>query len=130
MTPYLHPHLQVRQSPDRGWGVYTSAHIPADTLIERSPVILMNAEERALLDQTLMHDYIFEWGENSGRCAMAMGYVPIYNHAAPSNAEYLMLLDEGLMEIHTQRDVPANQEIFINYQGDFDNQQPVWFDVY
>ena len=40
----------------------------ANTIIEISPVIVMTAEERTLLDQTLLHDYIFEWGEDSKQC--------------------------------------------------------------
>jgi hypothetical protein len=30
-----------------------------------------------LLDQTLLHDYIFEWGEKKDQCCMALGYVPL-----------------------------------------------------
>ena len=37
--------------------------IAANTVIEMSPVIVMSSDERKLLDKTLLHDYIFEWGE-------------------------------------------------------------------
>ena len=36
----------------------------------------MSADERKLLDQTTLHDYIFEWGPNRKQCCMAIGYVP------------------------------------------------------
>ena len=56
-----------------GRGVFTSANIDEGTVIEESPVIVMSKEERKLLDQTLLHDYIFEWGEKKDQCCMALG---------------------------------------------------------
>ena len=71
-----------------GRGVFTSEPIEANTIVEIAPVIVMNPDDRKLLDQTLLHDYIFEWGENKDQCCMALGYVPIYNHSFRSNCEY------------------------------------------
>ncbi len=131
MTDYIfiHPELSVQKSEEKGWGVFAQVELPEGLLIERSPVIIMTTEERTHLDQTLLHDYIFEWGEDSGYCAMAMGYVPIYNHASPSNAEYVMNLDQGTIDIITVSKVEQGAEVFINYQGDFDNKKPVWFEL-
>ena len=58
-----------------GRGVFTSKPIEKDTTIEISPVIVMNSDARKLIDQTLLHDYIFEWGQNRDECCMALGYV-------------------------------------------------------
>lgn len=109
--------------------MYTSEDIAAGTLVEVSPVIVMTAEERKLLDQTRLHDYIFEWGENHDQCCMAMGYVPVYNHAFNSNCEYDMDYDAGLIRILAVRDILAGEELFINYNGNWDDQTPVWFEV-
>ena len=57
--------LYIDKSNGKGRGVFTKQIIPAYTVIEISPVIVMSAEERTLLDQTLLHDYIFEWGKES-----------------------------------------------------------------
>ena len=73
-----------------GNGVFTSQAIAADTVIEVSPVIVMKQSERKLLDQTLLHDYIFEWGDNKRQCCVALGYVSLYNHSFHSNCEYEM----------------------------------------
>ncbi len=129
MKTFLHPNLKVQKSGEKGWGIFTVEPLTADLLIEVSPVIIMTARERALLDRTLLHDYIFEWGTDRSLCAMAMGYVPIYNHALPSNAEYLMHLEDGLISIRTVESIAAGSEVTINYQGDYDNTEPVWFDL-
>ncbi len=126
---YLHPLLRLQYFEQKGWGVIAVQDISADTLLECSPVIVMNTADRIHLDETKLHDYIFEWGQDTGLCAMAMGYVPIYNHASPSNAEYLMHLDEQVIEVRSVAEIPAHTEININYQGDHDSKKPVWFAV-
>ena len=55
--------LYIDQTKNKGQGIFARKMIPAETIIEVSPVIVMNKKDRAHLDQTLLHDYIFEWGE-------------------------------------------------------------------
>jgi uncharacterized protein len=121
------PCLTFAETSARGRGVFTSEDIPADTVVEVSPVIIMNGDERRLLDQTLLHDYIFEWGHDRTKCAMALGYVALYNHASPSNCEYEMDYETDAIRIRAVRDIHAGEELFINYNGDFDDAAPVWF---
>jgi SET domain-containing protein len=89
----------------------------------------MSAEERTLLDQTLLHDYIFEWGKDSKQCCMALGYVPVYNHSYISNCEYEMDFENEIIKIKTIRIIEAGEELFINYNGDWNNAKKIWFDV-
>jgi uncharacterized protein len=123
------PFLFAGPSENRGRGMFTSEDIAAGTRIEQSPVIVMNAEQRLLLDQTLLHDYIFEWGDARDQCCMALGYVPVYNHSYTSNCEYEMDYEAGLISVITVRDIKAGEELFINYNGDWNDNTPVWFDV-
>jgi len=103
--------------------------IPAGTVIEIAPVIIMSSQERQLLDQTLLHDYIFEWGDDKKRCCMALGYVPIYNHAYNSNCEYEMDFEDQLIRVKTIKQVEKDTELFINYNGDWDDTTPLWFEA-
>ncbi len=112
-----------------GNGVFTSSPLRKDTVIEESPVIVMSARERELLDQTLLHDYIFEWGEKSGQCCMALGYVPIYNHSYDSNCEYEMEFGKKIIRIKTVRNIKKGEELFINYNGTFNDKKALWFEV-
>ncbi len=123
------PALYIGPTAQMGRGVFTREELEAGTIIEISPVIVMNADDRKLIDQTLLHDYIFEWGDEVDQCCMALGYIPIYNHSYQSNCEYDMDYDEETMTIKTVRPVKAGEELFINYNGDWNNTKPVWFDV-
>lgn len=121
--------LFIASSADRNRGVFTSQNIAEGTVIEISPVIVMSREERRILDQTLLHDYIFEWGAKKDQCAMAMGYVPVYNHSYRSNCEYEMDFDNASISIKAVRFIKAGEELFINYNGDWNDSKPVWFDA-
>ena len=123
------PCLYISSTESMGRGVFTNAEIEKDTIIEISPVLVMRREERKLLDQTLLHDYIFEWGEKKNECCMAFGYVAVYNHSYKSNCEYEMNFADQLISIKTMRFIKAGEELFINYNGDWNNQKKVWFDT-
>lgn len=122
------PQLFIAPTADMGRGVFTSENIAKGTIIEISPVIVMSGEERKLLDQTLLHDYIFEWGDDCKSCCMALGFVPLYNHSYRSNCEYEMDFEEQVISIKAVRFIKAGEELFINYNGDWNNAAPVWFD--
>jgi uncharacterized protein len=122
------PQLFIATTGEMGRGVFTSDNIDKGNVIEVSPVIVMTGEERKLLDQTLLHDYIFEWGDNRKSCCMALGYIPLYNHSYRSNAEYEMDFDQHLISVKAVRFIKAGEEVFINYNGDWDNPAKVWFD--
>lgn len=123
------PFLFIAPAGRMGRGVYTSEDIAAGTVIETAPVIVMEKEDRVLLDQTLLHDYIFEWGPDKRQCCMALGYVPVYNHSYGSNCEYEMDFSEATISVKTVRDIRAGEELFINYNGNWNDQTPLWFDA-
>lgn len=121
--------LYIDFTKDKGRGVFARKKIKAETIIETAPVIVMSNEDRKLLDQTLLHDYIFVWGEKEDQCCMALGYVPLYNHSYQSNCEYFMDYDDNTMFIKTVRTIQPNEELTINYNGTWNNEKKVWFDV-
>jgi len=123
------PILFIAPTDQKGRGVFTNMDIAKNTVIEISPVIVMNKEERKLLDQTLLHDYIFEWGDDPKGCCMALGYIPLYNHSYRSNCEYEMDYEQEIISVKAVRFIKAGEELFINYNGDWNNETPVWFDT-
>ncbi len=125
----IHASLYVKTVPGKGRAVFSNEPIAAGTIIELSPVIVMGARDRELLDQTLLHDYIFEWGEQKDRCCMALGLIPIYNHSYQSNCEYFMDFTSDHIFVKSVRDIDEGEELTINYNGDWDDATPVWFDV-
>ena len=121
--------LYIGKSGQKGRGVFTRENISPGIIIETSPVIVMSREDRLLLDQTLLHDYIFEWGKLAKQCCMALGYIPLYNHSYNSNCEYEMDYDREVISIKTMRFVNAGEELFINYNGNWNDHKPVWFEA-
>ncbi len=119
--------VYVAGAKKMGRGVFTKGPIAAGTTVEIAPVIVMTGDDRLHLDKTLLHDYIFEWGDDRSQCAMALGFIPLYNHAFESNCEYEMYFSKQVMIVKTVREIKAGEELFINYNGDWDNKNPVWF---
>ena len=123
------PCLYIAPTPSMDRGVFTAEALEAGTVIEISPVIVMNCDHRKLLDQTPLHDYIFEWGENLDECVVALGYLSMYNHSYESNCDYDMDYEGRTMQIRTVRAIAAGEELFINYNGAWNETEPVWFDA-
>ena len=125
----LKPYLFVDDTGEKGRGAFTHERIPANTVIEIAPVIVMEFSDREHLDKTLLHDYIFEWGKEKDKCAMALGLIPIYNHSYKSNCEYFMDFEDSSIMVKTVRVIENGEELTINYNGDWNDGKRVWFDV-
>lgn len=125
----IKPYLYLKETENKGKGLFTKERINTNTIIEESPVIVMNKEDRIYLDKTLLHDYIFEWGEEKDRCCMALGLIPMYNHSYQSNCEYFMDFKKEIIQIKTVRVIEQGEELTINYNGNWNDDKKVWFDV-
>ena len=125
-----YPGIHIKVTKEKGRGVFSQKFIPAGTVIETAQVIVMTAEDRKLLDQTLLHDYIFEWTPGGEKmCCMALGNIPMYNHSYTSNCEHFMNYDDDTMLIKTVRNIEPDEELTINYNGDWNETKEVWFDM-
>lgn len=125
----IHKALYIDFIEKKGKAVFADDDILSDVIIEVSPVIVMKKEDRSHLDKTLLHDYIFEWGEQKDKCCMALGFIPIYNHSYYSNCEYFMDFEEETIFVKTVRPIQKGEELTINYNGDWNDQSKVWFET-
>lgn len=123
------PCLFIAPTAGMGRGVFTSEKIKANTVIEISPVLVLNKKEWDMADQTMLQNYVFEWGPKVDHCCIALGYVSLYNHAYKSNCEYEMDYDEEIISIKTMRSIKAGEELFINYNGVWNDTTPLWFEA-
>lgn len=122
--------VYVQNTKEKGRGVFTKKFIPAATIVEVAQVIVMSSEDRKLLDQTLLHDYIFEWTPKGEKmCGMALGNIPMYNHSYTSNCEHFMDYDNDTMFVRAVRDIEPGEELTINYNGDWNETKDVWFET-
>jgi uncharacterized protein len=125
----IKPYLYIDKTASKGRGIFTNEVIAKGTVVEIAPVIVMSSADRTFLDKTLLHDYIFEWGKNKNQCCMALGMIPIYNHSYKSNCEYFMDFEEETISVKTVSRINKGDELTINYNGDWDDQAKIWFDV-
>ena len=121
--------LFISETPGKGRGVFTREDLPPMKVIETSSVLVMDAAARKLLDKTTLHDYIFEWGADENQCCVAWGYISMYNHSYESNCEYFMDFEKDIISIKTVRKIQEGEELTINYNGDWDDKKPVWFET-
>ncbi len=129
LSSMVKPYIYIDTTVKKGRGVFTNESIPRGAVVEIAPVIVMDKADRVFLDKTLLHDYIFEWGKKKDKCCMALGLIPIYNHSYTSNCEYFMDFEDDTIFVKTVRPIAKGEELTINYNGDWNDQKKVWFDV-
>lgn len=121
--------LVVKRSGTIGRGVFAARTFLAGEVIESAPAIILNAQDKASLDRTILFDYYFKWGTSGDGAAIVLGYGSIYNHSFTPNAKYQCLLDQELYEFIALETIPAGTEIRINYNGDPADTSDVGFTV-
>ena len=124
------PILTIAPSPSRGRGVFATEPIASGTVIEIAPVIVVDNIQRTKWEETLLYDYIFEWGEDHKSAAIGLGYVSIYNHAIDPNCRYDMDYEEQTISIQTIKNIATGAELFINYNAEGAEEKAVWFDLH
>jgi SET domain-containing protein len=115
--------------PGKGRAVLADEFIPAGATIEHSPVLTFPEEQWEHVGETVFCDYCYFWGVDLKDGAMALGMGSLYNHSFEPNARYLRHFEEQAIEYVALRDIRAGEEITINYNGDPDDDTPVWFEV-
>lgn len=111
-----------------GRGVFTAEDIPNHCVIELAPIIEIPAHEVDIIHHTELHDYYFVWGEHDDKAAIALGYGSLYNHSYQPNANYIFDIDNNVIEFFAIRDIKSGEEITVNYHGDPDAKDEIWFD--
>lgn len=117
------PYLMTKRTRTKGRGVFAKTFIPADTEIERVPLLIMDWNT---IDESMLMDYVYTWTEDT--VALALGYGSLYNHSYEPNAKYE---DENpRTKVFTAlRDIEKGEEITINYNADPEAKDDVGFAV-
>src|SRR5439155_22300895 len=95
LSPVANDRVEIRSDAVKGRGVFACTPIAAGAVIEEAPVVVVPAEECALLDRTILHDYYFDWDSGSG--AVALGLVALCNHARRPRARVRRNLAQGTL---------------------------------
>lgn len=106
-------------------GVFATVDIAKDTLFHEAPVIPYPNEEHVHIEKTLLADYVFNYGAN--HTAILLGYGMLFNHSYTPNAYYELNFDNHTVDFFAYTDIQAGDELLINYNGEVDIDDPLWF---
>jgi hypothetical protein len=106
-------------------GVFATCDISKGALIHEAPVIPYPNEEHEFIEKTVFADYVYEYGIN--HTALVLGYGSLFNHSYEPNATYDINFTNHTFDYYAYKDIKAGEEILINYNGEVDNKEPLWF---
>jgi SET domain-containing protein len=122
--------LEIKTSPlsdgEFNRGVFATVDIVKGELIHEAPVLPYPNKEHVFIEKTLLADYVFEYGKN--HTAILLGYGMLFNHSYEPNATYEINFQNHTFDFYAYTDIKAGEEILINYNGDVDDKEPLWFD--
>ncbi len=120
----------VQISAKKGRGVVARVALKAGTVIDVAHVLLISPDEWEKIKLTRLYDFAFEWSGSGASIthALAMGPGEFINHSYEPNAKYLMDYENKLIMFTTIKDIVAGEEITVNYNGEVDNKDKLWFD--
>lgn len=121
------PLIYVKRVKGKGRGVFARQPIPRGALIERVPLLLVPIPMIVNgLDNPDLMRFFFMYDDK--HLAVCLGYGSLYNHSYTPNARY----DQGpgaCMRFTAIRDIAADEEICINYNGSPEDRSPMNFKV-
>ncbi|MFT4413772.1 SET domain-containing protein [Fredinandcohnia humi] len=121
--------LEIKTSPlsdgEFNRGVFATRDIKKGELIHEAPVIPYPNDQHKYIEKTVLDDYVFEYGINHS--AIVLGYGMLFNHSYEPNATYDINFDKHTFDYFAYKDIKAGEEILINYNGDVDDMDPLWF---
>lgn len=106
-------------------GVFATRDIKKGELIHEAPVIPYPNEDHEFIEKTILADYVFQYGAN--HTAVLLGYGSLFNHSYTPNAMYEINFDQHTFDFYAYTEIKAGEEILINYNGEVDCNDPLWF---
>ena len=116
----------MKNTEKYGRGIFATRNIKKDEFIEEAPVIIIPKVEWKLMEESVFVNYIFRWG---GDKALALGYGSLYNHSYTPNVRYFTNIENQSIDFYARKDIREGEEIMVNYNGDPEDQSPLWFEV-
>ena len=115
--------IEIKESPNKGLGVFAKEKIPKGEIIEVCPLIKLNTPPIS----DVLDDYRFFYPkQGSNRIyVVVLGYGSLYNHNNQNNADWR----DGkpmTFEFFALRDIEPGEEICTRYGGpEYFNQRPI-----
>jgi SET domain-containing protein len=128
----FHSLVVVKVSPERGRGVFAARDLAAGQEIEVSPVLPISLEETRAIRPLVFSNNLYDWLEQpDGEWTLGLvtGMGMLFNHSYRPNCDYDRDYARQAIVYRTLVPIAAGEEIFVNYNGYPEGEEPVWFDV-
>jgi tRNA-specific adenosine deaminase 3 len=132
--------LHLRNHAERGRGVFATYAIPAGTLLEESPVLLLTKEEweGKKLNETIFDEYGFCWSNGGMAIGLGLGTssrkyglmegvlmaASLFNHSRTPNVNFIRNTTANTISFRTVKRVEPGEELCICYSAD---ESKLWF---
>lgn len=112
----MYGRIEIKKARGMGRGLFAADYIPADTIVEISPVIVYEQPEQ---DHPIDR-YIFDWDGKyfGGRAALALGVGSLFNHSENPNVEWQIDKKRKEIVFYTIKDVKPGRQLYIDYGYD------------
>lgn len=124
---YLPDGIEIKQSTLHQRGVFASRAFQSGAVIETAPVILLKKEDKDFLQSTTLFHYYFLVNDKNIPVVLGLGYSSLYNHSYKANAVYSISLKDASLKITACKTVQPGDEITLNYNGNPNDETPVYF---
>lgn len=119
------PALILFQNTPKGRGVFAAANIPSGTIIDISPVLILDAKESSEhIEKTALYHYTYNWPlrnrdgttSTTQTQAVVFGLGSMFNHSTDhQNVGWTRDLDREVVVYRTLNDVKEGEELCISY---------------
>jgi uncharacterized protein len=104
-------------------GIFASRNILKNELIESCPIILIPEKELNPMEKTVLGNYKYAW--NTKYDCIVLGYCMLTNHSYNPNTIYKRDFRKKKMNFYAIKNIKRGEEIYINYNGDPENKDPL-----
>jgi SET domain-containing protein len=129
LTTRMEAFFEIRLLPIKGRCVFAKQDFARESILERTPIILLPQEDWQIIERTCLHNYAFGWGPDQDQAAIALGIGSLFNHSYEPNAFYRKNHKEQTIEFIALRDIRSGEEITVNYSGHPYGKKPMWFET-
>lgn len=120
--------LYIKKVKGKGRGVFSSAPIQAGEVVEACKMLVLRSKDFDLSKASYLINFSFYIDRVAIIVGIATGFGSLYNHAASANAIHRIYKEDSRVDIIALRDIGADEEICINYDGSSDDASTNWFE--
>lgn len=109
---------RIKVTEEFGRGLYADKNIYADEVVCRCEILVLDAADTAVVNNTSLRWYTFKFTDTSD--CLVLGEGELFNHADSPNVSYRLIDFDGrkVMEFRALMDIPVYHQLFIDYSAD------------